>query len=95
MQANIFFNDDAVDVFFIDLFDAFLGKGIILDGHGEREGFAFPVPVLIIIQVFDVLVAGQRVAATSRVEMIGRVCRGARSWLRKAKWLSLMIFIIC
>jgi len=73
MQANVFFNDDAVDAFFVDLFDAFLGKGIILYGHCECEGFALPVPVLIIIQVFGVLVAGQRIAATSCVKIIGRV----------------------
>lgn len=85
MQANVFFNDDVVDAFFIDLLDAFLDKGIILDGHGERERFAFPVPVLIIIQVFGVLVAGQCIAAASRVEIVGRVLRRVEVMLQESK----------
>ena len=85
MQANVFFNDDAVDAFFIDLLDAFLDKGIILDGYGEREGFAFPVPVLIIIQVFGVLVAGQCIAAASRVEIVGRVLGRVEVMLHECK----------
>jgi hypothetical protein len=85
MQTNVFFNDDAVDVFLFDLLDAFLGKGIILDGHGERERFAFPVPVLIIIQVFGVLVAGQRIAATPCVEIVGRVRRRIEVMFQESK----------
>ena len=85
MQANVFFNDDAVDVFFLDFFDAFLGKRIIFNDHGERERFAFPVPILIIIQVFGILVAGQRIAAASCVEIVGRVLRRAEVMLHESK----------
>lgn len=62
-----------VDVRGIDLFDARLDQGIVVHLDGKRKGFAFPVAVRVIVEVFRILVTRKRIIATAAVEMIGRV----------------------
>src|SRR5580692_12691505 len=69
----ILLDDDMVDVRGIDLFDAGLDQGVVVHLDGKRKGFAFPVAVRVIVEVFRILVARQRIIAPSAVEMIGRV----------------------
>jgi hypothetical protein len=74
-DPDVFFDDHSIDPFFLDFFNASLDQGVVVDGHGECKGLAFPIPVLVIIQVFGILVTCQGVAAAAGIEVIGGILR--------------------
>ena len=62
-----------VDVCGIDFFDPGLDQGIVVHLDGKGKGFTFPVAVCIIVEVFGILVARQRIVTAAPIEVIGRV----------------------